>query len=179
VGWSSEDGVAYHKARLDAGLPREQLLSDFIEWRRGLGHETARAEQGIFVPRGMAHQVEVLLEIGAGMASGAATRWWVEMINNGTYGLGQLAQAVTTLDGFRHGMGALDPWSFTAEFYRSVLGAEMDPAGVRAWGDAIAKGLLGRSVFMEAVANGLNLSAFSQSYVFDRPDSPAFGADWF
>ena len=179
VGWSSEDGVAYHKARLDAGLPREQLLSDFIEWRRGLGHETARAEQGIFVPRGMAHQVEVLLEIGAGMASGAATRWWVEMINNGTYGLGQLAWAVTTLDGFRQGMGALDPWSFTAEFYRSVLGAEMDPAGVRAWGDAIAKGLLGRSVFMEAVANGLNLSAFSQSYVFDRPDSPAFGADWF
>jgi hypothetical protein len=176
VGWVDQGGLNYHVARLDAGLPREQLLFDFMNWRRGLGHEAERADHGIFVPRATAHEVDILLDIGAGIPSGEITRWWIDRIADGTTTISFLAWAVTTTDGWKNGMGRLSPATFTSEFYGRALGTPMDPQAVSVWATALGNGATTPQLFMEAVARGATMAQFSTSYVFDRPQADSFGA---
>lgn len=179
MGWVDKVGLTYHAARLDAGLPRERLLLDFMNLRRGMNHEEARAEQGVFVPRPFAHEADILLDIGAGIPSGEITRWWLDHFDHGATTLDFLAWAITTTDGFQNGIGRLDPWSFTAQFYERALGTPMDPYAVNVWASALSSGATTPQVFMEAVARGASMPQFITSYVFDRPDAAAFAPPWF
>jgi hypothetical protein len=178
LGWAPADGVAYHKARLDAGLAPEQLLTEFVDWRMSWGHEQARVEQGLFVPRPNAHQVGALLEAG-GFASGPGTRWWIEQINAGVYSLGTLAGAVPSTEGWRVGWGSVDDRAFAPAFFRVTMGRDLDPLSSWWWGEQLASDTWSRADFMALIVNNLASAAGLGSPFLDKPDALSFGADWF
>lgn len=179
TGWVVPQTVTDYAAAIDAGLPRAAVLLDFMNWRKGLGHEAARADQGIFVPRANAHEVDILLKVGGGLASDGATRWWADRINEGTYSLEFLALCVSALPGYHAGVGGMDTRSFTAEFYRQALGMDYSPAAIDWWGQAFANHAMSQVRFMADVAKLVEYRDYATSYVFDRPDAAAFAAPWF
>lgn len=179
LGFVDPQSLAGHLAALQAGRPREDVFTDFLDWRRSVGHEAQRAENGLFVPRANAKQVDILLEIGLGTPSGPLTRGWTDYINSGGATLDTLARAVEATFPFRDGIGSRDVWNFTWEFYVNSLGKPMDMGDMSHWAIGFATGAISKSSYMKAVADSAGTAAFATSHVNHRPEGPAFDVPWF
>ncbi|WP_424814745.1 DUF4214 domain-containing protein [Roseococcus sp. YIM B11640] len=174
VGYVDVGGVNYHAERLDLGyVTRVQLVEGFIDWRKSMGHQDARADQGILVLNALYAQVDVLMSVGAGVKPTVDYNFWANMTQ--AHGLRPLVDAIVASPQYQAGMGKLDTANFVYQFYDKSVGMSPDAATVQYFAALIDGGNYSRADYMELVSWNI---AVGYSYIYTRPDGIAFANPW-
>lgn len=146
--WYDDSIVAWHRTRLDAGFPRENLLLELVNWRRDVGWDLPRAGRGFVTTDPGMHQLDALLRFGLGEAPGANYRALEALVDSGALPLGTLANYITTLSDFAARWGSMDATTFARSWYAETRGSILPDADAAALGGLISAGALSRGDYM-------------------------------
>jgi hypothetical protein len=144
-GWLSEEAVAWHAARINAGTPRGDVAADILSWAlTDADAAHARAADGFWIPRPFANEVGALYLAALGREPDVGMWNWTNAWESGALTRQQIANFFITLPEGAARYAGVDNGRFVQMLYNQTLGREPEPEGLANWVGALAAGSITR-----------------------------------
>lgn len=163
-------GFAYHLAELDAGMPRQQKIANFLQSPEAAGIFAAANPGGVFVPTPHARLIAAAYDAVFDRAPDpAGLAFWSDLLVRGVLDARGLVAGIAQSPEFEQRHAGSTDTEYVTSIYASALERPPDPGGLAFWTGLLADGTLDRV----GVVMAIGLSPEGMSH-FAPPAGPAF-----
>jgi hypothetical protein len=138
-------GLAHQVAAIDAGLPRAQLIANFLQSGEAVARFEASHTGGIWVQNSNATLVGMAYDAVFDRAPDpVGLAGWTAQLASGAMSVRGMVAAIADSDEFRARHAQEDDRAYVASVYHSALEREPDPEGLANWTEYLAKHVMDR-----------------------------------
>lgn len=164
------EGFAFHLGQLEAGMPREEKIAQFIASPEAAGIFGSQHPGGVFVPNPHAARIAAAYDaVFDRPPDPAGLAYWSELLSGGQATNRDLIAAIAQSEEFQSRHAGSTDLQFVTSIYASALERAPDAGGLAYWVGLLESGTLDRIDIVLQI--GLSPEAISH---FAAPLGPAF-----